>query len=172
MNNHVYAIDIKKIGFISFIGLVLGSLLVALPVSSMVSIVIIIIGLLMIVVNGAKVYVKMHINNENSNQLLFDVIGVLAGFILLVSPKSLVMMGIAFYLLIETFIRWYTAKFNRDQIREDLPKLAIVGLLVVVSIGQFDLLFKAVGIVLLLVSLGYFGYNYLLYKKSGVKIIK
>jgi hypothetical protein len=54
----------------------------------------------------------------------------------------------------------------------EVPKVILGVILLVSGVAAFNVLFKIIGIALTLASLGYLGFNYYLYKKSGVKIVK
>ena len=114
----------------------------------------------------------MQRKEETSNETLLDVLGILAGFILLVTGGVIVKIIVAIYLIIEPIVELALVKFEKDEIMLKAPKIIFGIVLLICSIGVFDVLFKIVGVVVLVASLGYLGCNYYLYKRSGVKIIK
>ena len=168
----LHAIDIKGIASNSLIGILLGTVLALIPASTLVGWIAILIGVILIVVNGFRIYQKISHQEKSSNQLLLDVIGVLSGFILLSSTSLVITIIVAIYLIIEPILELWLVKFDREKINIEVPKI-ILGVIVLLSgISVFDKVFKVLGIVLLVGSLIYLGFNYYLYKRSGVKIIK
>lgn len=171
-NKVLHAIDIKTVVSESVVGIVLGALLTFVPVSSLVSLVIVIIGLLMIATNGYRLYTKMHTNDKTSNDMIFDAIGALLGVLLLCSGNMVVTIIVATYLVILPIVNMAIVKFNKESLTRELPKLVLGIILLVSGISTFDIIFKILGIIVLIASLGYLLINYYFYKKSGVKIIK
>ena len=171
-NKVLHAIDIKSVYTNSLIGIVLGLILALVPVSTLVSLIVVIIGLLLIVTNGIRLYSKMSSKENSSNQMLLDVLGVLAGFILLISSNLVLTIIIAIYLVIEPIIEIALVKFDKQKMMIEAPKIILGVVLLISGIGVFDFLFKIMGIIVLVCSLVYLGFNYYLYKKSGVKIVK
>ena len=171
MSKVIHAIDIKRVSMVSLIGVIMGVLLLLIPMSTMISILIIFLGMAMIIIDGINVYKGMN-ENETSNQLLLDVLGVLGGFLLLVSSSVVVTMVVAAYLLVEAIFKLWKNKFNMASITDEAPKVIGAILLVIASFGKFDIIFHLVGMVLIGVCLLYLGYNYYLYKKSGIRVVK
>jgi ABC-type enterochelin transport system permease subunit len=64
------------------------------------------------------------------------------------------------------------AKGRRDVVMQQIPTIALGIVLLVGGFTIIEVVFKILGIVLLASSVGYFLYNYLVYKRNGVKIIK
>jgi hypothetical protein len=173
MNNKVlHAIDIKRVMAFSAIGVALGAVLLFVPMSTLISLIISLLGLILIVVNGIEVYGYVREQNENSNEMLLSVIGVLSGFILLVASGTVVMILISLYLCFESGLKMYMSKWERQTIINESPRVILAILLILCVIGKFNLLFKVAGGLLAILSVGYLAYNYYLYKKSGIKIIK
>ena len=76
------------------------------------------------------------------------------------------------YLIAVPLIDVIKEKWDRTVFLDRLPRI-VLGLIVL--FGGFvivDVIFKIIGVVVIVGSLLYLGYNYYLYKKSGVKIIK
>ena len=171
MSSVVHAIDIKDVTTKSLIGLALGLVLALVPVSSLVGIVIVIIGLLMIITNGYKLYVDMNNKQSANNETLVSVVGILLGFILLCYSNIVVNIIVAIYLVAEPVVKVLLAKDKKLLINE-APKIMLGVVLLVSGISTFDIVFKLLGIIVIACSLLYLGFNYYLYKKSGVKVIK
>ena len=167
----IHAIDIKKILTISIIGCLLGLVLILVPASSIISIAIIVIGALLVITNGAIVYQNLN-QKESSNELLLATLGVLGGFVLIVSPNLLFIILVSLYLIVPQAIVMYKEKFTKTAILQSAPYIVLGILLSLCAMGTLNQLFHIIGIVILIISLLYGGYNYYLYKKSGVKIIK
>ena len=168
----LHPIDVKRVISFGSIGVILGAILLFVPMSTLISLVISLIGFILIVVNGIEVYGHINQQQENSNEMLLSVIGVLCGFILLMASSTLVMIAIALYLCFESGLKIYAAKFNKQNIVEELPRVSLAILLILCTIGKFNLLFKFTGAILAILSALYLAYNYYLYKKSKIKIIK
>ena len=172
MGNVVHAIDIKKVITSSLIGILLGTLLILVPASALAGIIITIIAVMMIGVNGYKLYVDMSEKKETSNATLLYVLGVLAGFILLCFSNIVINILVSIYLVVIPLISIIKSKGDKKVLLDNSPRI-ILGLVLLVSgIAVFDVIFMIVGILVLILSLGYLGINYYLYRKSGVKIIK
>ena len=171
-NSVVHAIDIKRVMMIFGVGFTLGAILLFVPMSMLIGLLITLIGLLMIIVNGIGVYNKMTLKQDTSNDLLIDVLGVLAGFMIIVTPGVVVTIIAAIYLLGETIYKLYLDKFSKQKFIDEGPKLILALILLMCSIGEFSIIFKIFGSIVCVMSVGYLLYNYYLYKKSGVKIIK
>lgn len=173
MSNRVlHAIDIKKIGIISLLGAALGAILLFVPITTLIDLVITFIGLVLIIVNGIQVYNRVSQHEESSNEMLLDVLGVLSGFVLLVSSGVVITIIIAIYLFVESALKLYKVKFDKEAIIDEMPRIILGIVLLLCCIGEFAIFFKLVGVGLIILSLGYLGYNYYLYKQSKVKIIK
>lgn len=168
----VHAIDIKSVVSNALIGIVLGAILTFVPVSSLVNIIIVLIGLFVIISNGISLYTKFSNKEETSNEMLIDTIGVLAGFLLLCVGGKAIIIIVSIYLLAEPIILMALNKFDKNVAIRELPKITLGIALLITGLGAFDALFRVVGIIILVASLLYLGFNYYLYKKSGVKIIK
>ena len=168
----VYAIDIKSVVSNALLGIVLGAILTFIPVSSLVNVIIVIIGLFVIISNGINLYIKFNNKEESSNEMLIDAIGVLAGFLLLCVGGKAITIIVSLYFLTEPIILMALSKFDKSVAIRELPKITLGVSLLVTVLGAFDALFRVVGIIILIASLLYLGFNYYLYKKSGVKIIK
>ena len=126
----------------------------------------------MVIINGYAVYKDYSAKKETSNQTLLDVLGVLFGFILLVVRNQVVTILIAIYLFIEPVTKIIMAKGKRDVVMQQIPTIALGIVLLIGGFAIVEVAFKILGIVLCVASIGYFLYNYLVYKRSGVKIIK
>ena len=66
MSNVLKAIDIKKVITVSFVGVVLGSILAFVNMSTLIGIIIVAIGTLMIISNGYSLYLDMSKNVKKS----------------------------------------------------------------------------------------------------------
>ena len=172
MSEVLHAIDIKKVATSCVIGIILGALLTFVPVSSLVGIIIVIIALLTIITNGWCLYVEMANKKESSNDTLLYVIGILCGFILLCFSGIVVNILVALYLIGEPLYKCYKSKWDKNMLLDNVPKIALGVILIVSGISTFDIIFKILGVIVLLGSLFYLGVNYYFYRKSGVKIIK
>jgi uncharacterized membrane protein len=153
-------------------GLALGIILVLVPTESLIDIIVSIVGFTLIGVNGYRLYIEFRDRKNSSNETLFNVLGVLMGFILLVVNHYIVAIIAAAYILAFPLIDIVKDKGNKNTILNNLPRL-IIG--IVLLVGRFviiDFIFSLVGVLLIIVSFLYLGYNYYLYRKSGVKIIK
>ena len=64
------------------------------------------------------------------------------------------------------------AKGKRDVVMQQIPTIALGIVLLIGGFAIVEVAFKILGIILCVASIGYFLYNYLVYKRSGVKIIK
>lgn len=168
----LHAINIKNVISYSVYGVLFGCLLAFVPVSSLVSLIILLVGLSMIFVNGYKVYIEFKDRSETTNQTLFDVLGVLLGFVLIVMKNRIVTIVVALYLMALPIIDIIKSKGDKNVVLDRLPKIVLGIILLFGGFVIVDLVFKIIGIILMVVSLGYFAYNYYLYKKSGVRIIK
>jgi len=171
MNNVLHAVDIKNVTTKSIIGLVLGLILALVPVSSLVGIVIVIIGLLMIISNGYELYLDMTSKKNDNNETLISVIGVLLGFVLLCYSNLVINIVVAIYLVVEPIIKIVLAK-DKNLLVSESPRILLGVILLVSGISTFDIVFKILGLIVIVCSLLYLGVNYYLYKKSGVKVIK
>lgn len=172
MGKVLHAIDIKKVVTDSVIGIILGTILTLVPVSHLVNIVIAIIGILMIIFNGYRLYIEMASKKETSNDTLMTVIGVLMGFVLLCSSNLVVNIIVAIYLIGEPILKFVLSKRDKNTLIKEVPKIVLGVILLIAGISTFDILFKILGVIILLLSLVYLGINYYLYKKSGVKVVK
>ena len=170
--NVVRAIDIKSVVSNSVLSLILGCLLTFIPISSLVSLIIVFIGLMMIITNGYNLYIKTSISERSSNDMLFDAIGALLGFLLLSNTSLVITIIVFIYLVIVPFINLYFVKFDNNMMIKELPKIIFGVVLLVSGFEVFNSLFKVIGIVILVASVIYLGVNYYFYKKSGVKIVK
>lgn len=168
----LHAIDLKGVGAYALCGVAMGLVLSLVPLSSLISLIIIIVGLTMIAVNGFAVYKDFSSKKDTTNQTLLDVVGVLLGFILLVVRNQVVTILIAIYLFVEPAVKIVLSKGNKDVVMKQIPTIALGIILLVGGFAVVELIFKIIGVILILASMAYFAYNYYLYKKSGVKIIK
>ncbi len=168
----LHAIDIKTVVTISILGLVIGLLLALVPISTLVGFMILFIGIALIVTNGYKIYVRFSNNEKSSNEMLFEVISVLVGFMLLFLNGTIITIIASIYLIALPIYYIVISKGNKNVIMQGVPRIVLGLILLVCGLSTFDVLFKIVGILVILVSLGYLGYNYYLYKTSGVKVIK
>ena len=173
MSNVVHAIDIKNVVSNSVCGFILGLALAIVPLSTLMEVVIILIAFILMITNGIRVYSKMyHDKDTASNQLLLDLLGVMMGFVLLVYSNIVVTIVVSIYLIVEPIVELALVKFNKQLFMIELPKISLGAILLVSGFSVFDSIFKIIGGILLLASSFYFGFNYYLYKKSGVKIVK
>jgi hypothetical protein len=172
MTKKVYAIDIKNVLVNSLVGIVLGITLSVIPMSSLISVIIALVGIWMIVANGFRAYFEIVHNDHSTNELIVDLLGILLGFALLFSGNLVVMIIVAIYLIIQPIIYLALTRFNKDELLVQLPKIVLGIVLLVSGLSTFDVLFKVIGIILLVGSIIYLVVNYYLYKKSGVKIVK
>ena len=166
------AINIKNVTTYAIFGLILGIILTFIPVSTLVDLLILIVGFAMIIVNGYGLYIEFRDKKESTNATLISVLGVLLGFILIIVRHSVVSLLAALYLIAVPLIDVIKEKWDRTVFLDRLPRI-VLGLIVL--FGGFvivDVIFKIIGVVVIVGSLLYLGYNYYLYKKSGVKIIK
>ena len=168
----LHAINIKSVITYALFGIGLGSILTFVPASDLIGLIILIVGLTMILVNGYNLFIEFREKKETTNQTLFYVLGALFGFILIIFPHQVVTVIVALYLLAFPIMDIVKAKGDKNVVLEKLPKLVLGTILLFSGFILIGLIFKIVGIVLILGSLAYLGYNYYLYKKSGVKIIK
>lgn len=171
-SNIVHAIDIKSVVSNSILAIILGILLTFIPLSSLIGLIVVFIGLMMIITNGYNLYIKMSRNEKSSNDMVFDALGTLLGFLLLGSGSLVVTIIVSIYLVIVPIVNLSFVKFNKNSMIKELPKIIFGVVLLVSGVSTFDVLFKILGIVILIASVSYLGINYYLYKKSGVKIIK
>ena len=170
--NVLQPVDLKSVGIYSLCGLTMGVILSLVPISSLVSLIIILVGLAMICVNGFAVYKDFSLKKETSNQTLLDVLGVLLGFILLVVQNQILTIIIAIYLFIEPVAKIIIHKGNRVVLTKNIPTIALGVILLFGGFAVAEIVFKIIGVILILVSGAYFAYNYYLYRKNKVKIIK
>ena len=168
----LHAIDIKSVLTTATIGLVVGLLLSLVPMSVIVGLMIVLIGIFIIATNGYKIYVRVSNNEKSSNQMLLEVLAVLVGFMLLFLNGTAITIITSVYLIGLPIYYIVVTKGNKDVVTKVLPSIILGVVLLVCGLSTFDILFKIVGIIIILGSLGYLGYNYYLYKKSGVKVIK
>lgn len=168
----LHAIDIKGVMTSAIIGLILGILLALVPMSSLVSLMIMIIGIYIIIVNGYKIYVRLSNNEKSSNEMLLEVISVLIGFLLIFLNGVVITVITSLYLIALPIYNIVILKGDKKVIINNMPSIVIGIILLVCGLSTFDILFKILGIIVILASLAYLGYNYYLYKKSGVKVIK
>jgi uncharacterized membrane protein HdeD (DUF308 family) len=166
------AVNLKSVGTYALCGIAMGLVLALVPLSSLVSLIIIIVGLTMIAVNGYAVYKDFSNKKDTTNQTLLDVIGVLLGFILLVVRNQVVTILIAIYLFIEPVVKIVLSKGNKNVVMKQIPTIALGIILLFGGFSVVELVFKIIGVILILASVAYFAYNYYLYKKNKVKIIK
>ena len=172
MEKVLHAIDMRKVLMISLIGVLLGCLLSFVNIGSLVAIIIVIIGILMIVVNGYRLYIDMSSKKQTSNDTLLYTIGILLGFILMCFSNIVITILVAIYLIGEPLVRIICSKRNKEVLFDNLPKILLGVILLVSGISTFDIVFRISGVIVLVVSLMYLGVNYYFYRKSGVKIIK
>ena len=170
--NVLQAVNVKSVSAYSLTGVIIGLILAFVPVSSLVSLIILIVGLIMIAINGFAVYKDFSIKQESTNQTLLDVLGVLMGFILIVVRHQIITILVAIYLLIEPIVKVVMSKGDKNVIMKQVPTIALGVVLMFGGFSVVEVVFKIIGVILILASVGYFAYNYYLYKKSGVKIIK
>ena len=168
----LYAIDIKKVVTYSLIGLVLGSVLAFVPIESLFAFMIILVGFIMIINNGIRLYYGIRNNDGTTNEMLIDSVGLLLGFILIIARNNIFSILVAIYLIVLPLVRMFLVKFNKESLMYEIPKLLLGVLLLISGIAPFKILFKIIGIITLIFSLIYLGLNYYLYKKSGIKIVK
>lgn len=168
----LHTIDIENVVASSIYGIILGLILTFVPVSLLVDLIMIIIGAIIIIMHGTRVYKSMSSNEKTSNKTLLDVIGVLAGFLLMVAHNLVVTIIIAIYLIVQPLVELYLSKFERNKINVEIPKVILGALLLVAGFSAFDIIFKAMGIIILVASLAYFLLNYYFYKKSKIKVKK
>lgn len=166
------AVNLKGVGTYALCGLAMGIILAAVPVSTLVSLIILIVGLIMIGVNGYAVYKDFSEKKDTTNQTLLDVIGVLLGFVLIVVKNQVLTIAIALYLLAEPIYKIVKSKGKKEVVMKHIPTICLAIVLLFGGFAVVEVVFKIIGVILILVSIGYFAYNYYLYKKSGVKIIK
>lgn len=171
-NNVNHVINIKNVTSNSIYGLILGLVLTLVPISTIVEVIILLIAFILILSNGLRVYAKMVNKETSSNQLLLDVLGVFMGFILLVYSNLVVTIIVSIYLIAEPVIELALVKFDKAALMVEVPKITLGIVLLISGVAVFNILFKIVGIILISASSLYFGFNYYLYKKSGVKVIK
>ena len=170
--NAAPAIDIKKIASYCLIGIILGAILTFVPISSLVGIVVTLIALLVICVNGWALYQEMSNKKESSNDTLLYVIGILLGFILLCFNGIVINVLVALYLIGKPMYVCYKEKWDKNILMENVPFISLGVILIVSGISTFDIVFKILGVIVLIGSLVYLGINYYFYRKSKVKIIK
>ena len=82
------AINIKNVTTYAIFGLILGIILTFIPVSTLVDLLILIVGFAMIIVNGYVLYIEFRDKKESTNATLISVLGVLLGFILIIVRRS------------------------------------------------------------------------------------
>lgn len=172
MSDVLYAINLKSVVTKSIIGIVLGVIMLVVPISSIAQLIIAIIGMMMIITNSYKLYQDYKIKENSDNEMLFDGLNSIIGFILLFFPSTIITLLVAIYLIIVPIYELYKVKFSKNLVINKLPILALGIILLVSGINTLDPIFKILGIIIIIASLGYFALNYYLYKKSGVKIIK
>jgi len=168
----LHAINIKNVTTYSIFGLLLGIILTFIPVSTLVDLLILIVGFTMIIVNGYSLYIEFRERKETTNDTLISVVGILLGFVLVMVRHSVVSVIVALYLMALPIVDIIKARGDKTVILDKLPKI-VLGLIVL--FGGFiviDVIFKVIGIVVMVGSILYLAYNYYLYKKSGVKVIK
>lgn len=168
----LHAIDIKSVIANSIVGIIFGLVLTFVPVSTIAHLIIVLVGLYLIVNNGFSLYKRLTNKEESSNEMLFDVLGVFAGFVLLAFGNLVVTIIVAIYLVAKPIIQLVMNKFDKQLAMQELPKIILGVILLISGLSVFDVIFRIVGIFLLVCSLAYLGINYFLYKKSGVKIVK
>ena len=171
-NDVLHAINIKNVTSNFVYGLILGLVLTFVPVSTIVEVIILLIAFILILTNGLRVYTKMTSKETSSNQLLLDVLGVFMGFILLVYSNIVIIIIASIYLIAEPIIELALVKFDKSKLMVEVPKITLGIVLLISGAVVFNFLFRVVGVILVVSSLLYFGFNYYLYKKSGVKIIE
>lgn len=172
MSKAVQVINIKDILIKSSVGILFAIMMLLVPISTLVGLIIAFIGLMMIGVNGYKLYKDYQIKKEADNEMLFNVLAVLLGFILICFSATVITIIVSIYLLGLPLYQVIKEKFNKKTLIEKLPVMLMGLILLISGISTFDPIFKILGAVVLVLSLGYLGYNFYLYKKSGVKIIK
>lgn len=166
------AIDIKNIAINAVSGIVIGVLLAVVPMDVLLRLIMIVMGCLLLCINGFNLYKKVASNEKTSNEMLLDVIGILAGFLLLTSSSLIMIIVLSIYLIVNPIIKLYLVKFDKKYFMVEWPKLLLGVILLLCGISTFNILFKIAGVILIIINLGYLGFNYYLYKKSGIKIIK
>ena len=95
----LHAIDIKSVLTTATIGLVVGLLLSLVPMSVIVGLMIVLIGIFIIATNGYKIYVRVSNNEKSSNQMLLEVLAVLVGFMLLFLNGTAITIITSVYLI-------------------------------------------------------------------------
>ena len=166
------AVNLRGVSIYSMCGVAMGLVLTLVPITSLVSLIVAIVGIIMIIVNGLAVYKDFSVKQESTNQTLLDVLGVLMGFILIVIRHQVITILVALYLLVEPIVKIVTAKGKKSVVMKQIPTIALGVVLLFGGFTAVEVVFKIIGVILILASAGYFAYNYYLYKKSGVKIIK
>lgn len=166
------AIDIKNVLINAIGGILIGSVLLFVPMNLLLRLIMVVMGCLLLCVNGFNLYKKTADNAASSNEMLLDVLGVLAGFFLLTSSNLVMIIILSIYLIANPIIRLYLVKFDKSHFMIELPKLLLGVILLLCGISTFNILFKILGGIVVGVSLVYLAFNYYLYKKSGIKIIK
>ena len=172
MSEALQVINIKDTLIKSSVGILFAIMILLVPISTLVGLIIAFIGLMMIGVNGYKLYKDYQIKKEADNEMLFNVLAVLLGFILICFSATVITIIVSIYLLGLPLYQVIKEKFNKKTLIEKLPVMLMGLILLISGIFTFDPIFKILGAVVLVLSLGYLGYNFYLYKKSGVKIIK
>lgn len=168
----LHAINMKNVISYSLCGLALGFVLTFVSASSLVNLLILIVGLAMILVNGYQLFIEFREKRETTNETLFKVLSILFGFVLIVIRHQVVTILVALYLMALPVVDIVKSKGDKNVILDKLPKIVLGLVLLFGGFVIIDVIFKIIGILLIVVSLAYLGYNYYLYKKSGVKIIK
>ena len=167
----LYAIDIKQVVTNAIVGIVLGTVLTFVPMSTLFTLTLILVAISIIVLNGIRLYKRVVNGEKTSNEMLLDVLGILFGMLLLVFHSVVMVVVAAIYLVVEPIIYLLLSKFDKNLMWIELPKIALGVILFVTGVAKVDAIFKVIGVIVLVASLVYLGLNYYLYKKSGIKIV-
>ena len=171
MSGVLRAINLKQVLVHSIIGIVLGLILTFVPAYSLAETVIFVIAAILIVCNGCSLYMDVS-KNESSNQTLLYVLGVLCGFVLLCFSSLLINILVFLYLVGEPLYRGYVSKWDKKVLLDNSPKFILGVILLISGIATVNIIFKILGVIVLIGSLLSLGVNCYFYRKSGVKIIK
>ena len=114
------AINIKSVVTYAICGVLLGVILTYVPLSTLVGLLIAIVGFSLIGVNGYHLYNEFRLRKETTNQTLINVVGVLLGFVLIMVRHNIVSLLVAVYLMAFPIVDVIKSKGNKQVILENL----------------------------------------------------
>ena len=136
-------------------GLLIGLLLIVLPISFLIRVLFLFLGILAILSAIPTLVLSMTARNEAVGRLtmISSVIAMIMGFLLIFAHSKLIMIVIGIYFLVLPLLQIVLAKERTRQFKCELPKLILGALLLVFGVvAVLDVIFDILGFAIIAVT--------------------